>query len=162
MSESLDADAANLKRGYWRTDHDGLNRRRAPETATDTGITVESDDVIIAHLEDLGISTPLASILPRNFANAESTEDFVFEQMTSTIRTLGRQVGLTIDVLGPPDYRSIHEKDYEIVAPVLQFTRDFLVEGGATLTVAFLENLARHLVSSGSRKTGNVLSSNLS
>jgi hypothetical protein len=72
--------------------------------------------------------------------------------MTSTIRTLGRQVGLTIDVLGPPDYRSIHEKDYEIVAPVLQFTRDFLVEGGATLTVAFLENLARHLVSSGSKK----------
>jgi hypothetical protein len=29
MSESLDADAVNLKRGYWRTDHDGLNRRRA-------------------------------------------------------------------------------------------------------------------------------------
>jgi hypothetical protein len=77
--------------------------------------------------------SPSVSVLPRNFAVAESAEQFIFEAMTSTIQKLGRQVDLPIDVLGGGSYRSIHEKDAEIISPVLVFAN------------AFLEHLGRHV-----------------
>jgi hypothetical protein len=131
---------------YSRTEDDGLDRRRVPEVPKDTPILIE-DDATAEHLAELGIEPSAASVLPRNFGAAKSSADFVFEQMTSTIRTLGRQVGLTIEVPGSSAYRSIHEKDYEVIAPVLQFSHAFLIEGGAALTVTFLEHFARHVAS---------------
>ncbi len=131
---------------FERTDLDGLDRRPAV-IALDKPIVVEADETVAARLEQFGINAPRASVLPRNFAVANSPEDFVYEQMTSTIRILGRQVGLEITVAGPSGHHTIHERDHEIIIPVMQFAHAFLIEGGATITVSFFEHLARHLES---------------
>jgi hypothetical protein len=135
----------NTEIKYFRTEDDGLDRRRAREIPPGESLRVENDEAVAAQLRQLGIDIAGISVLPRNFKTAVSPDDFVFEQMTSTIQTLGRQVGLAIDIPGPSSYRSLHEKDFEIIAPVIVFAHAFLIEGGATLTVTFLEHFARHI-----------------
>ena len=136
----------NTERSYSRTEHDGLDRRKMSSFGAQP-IVVDDDLETVVSLERLGLRPPNASVLPRNFVTAQSPEEFIFEEMTPTIQKLGRKVGLMVDVLGPVGYRSIHEKDAEIVAPVLLFAQSFLVEGGASLTVAFLEHLGHHIAS---------------
>jgi hypothetical protein len=67
--------------------------------------------------------------------------------MTSTIRPLGRRAGVLIDAFGSRPYRTIKESDDHIVAPLIQVTHAFLIEGGAALFTSFLEHLARHIAS---------------
>lgn len=115
---------------------------------------MSQNDEIAAQFARLDLVVPTTSVLPRNFLSVGSEDEFVFEQLTSTVRTLGRRVGLEIDVPGAAAYRTIHEKDHEIVAPVIQFSQAFLLEGGATLAVKFLEELAAYVASRwGPRKT---------
>lgn len=133
------------KSGFARTDNDGLDRRLIRRIPAGSPIMVEDDTTTRRRLAELGLDTPTFAVLPRNFAVAASADDFVFEKMTPVIQALARQVGLAITVPGPAAYRSIHEKDAEIIAPVLQFAHQFIVEGGATLTVLFLEHLGRHI-----------------
>jgi hypothetical protein len=123
---------------------DGLQRRRVHVDGTYPPVVIEEDDAT-ARFEQLGLEVPTASVLPRNFTSAARPDDFVFEAMTSTIRTLGRRAGLTLAVPGPHAYRAIHEKDHEVVAPVIQFAHAFLIEGGAVLVVEFLKELSRHI-----------------
>jgi hypothetical protein len=95
----------------------------------------------------LGIEPANVSVLPRNFATVQAPEEFIFEEMTPTILKLGRSVGLIVSVPGPSDSRTIHEKDTEVIAPILHFAQTFLVDGGASAAVAFLERLGRHIAS---------------
>lgn len=132
-------------RTYSRKESDGLDRRK-PRFDAGCGITVRYD-VAIDTLVKWDVTSASASILPRNFMIADSADDFVFEEMTPTIQKLGRRVGLTLRVPGPDRYRSIHEKDAQVIAPVLVFAHSFLIEGGAALTVAFLEHFGRFVAS---------------
>jgi hypothetical protein len=125
---------------------DGLQRRRVRSEGDSPAIVIEDDDAA-ARFEQLGLEVPALAILPRNFASATEPGQFVFEATTSTIRTLGRRVGLTLAVPGPTAYRGIHEKDHDVVAPVVQFAHAFLIEGGAVLVVEFLKELSRHVAS---------------
>jgi hypothetical protein len=133
-----------------RLDHDstlrdGLNRRNVPAVPKGETISIAAEDATGTRLEGLGLQVPDVAVLPRNFESAATPEDFVFEESTSMIVALGRRAGVMVTVPGPSEYRTIHEKDAEIIAPVLQFSHQFLMEGGAVLAVAFLQELGRHV-----------------
>jgi hypothetical protein len=133
-------------RKYSRTEDDGLDRRAAPGRAAVDSIEVRAD-ATAERFAQLGLDVPSVSVLPRNFATVTSASDFVFEQMTSDMRTLGRRAGISVVIPGPTDFRALHEKDHEIIAPIVQFSHEFLIDGGAALAVAFLEQFAQHVAS---------------
>ena len=134
-------------RSYARTEDDGLDRPSVT-ASSDGGIEIRSDPQTGALLQALNLKSSNVYILPRNFAVAKSPDDFVFEQTTITIQKLGRQAGVVVAVPGAATYRSIHEKDAELIAPVLVFTHQFLIEGGATLLAKLLEYIAAYVKSS--------------
>jgi hypothetical protein len=132
---------------YSRTEDDGLDRPTPRELPDGIQTEVTVDNALASRLDVLGIPLPPISVLPRNILVATSADDFVFESMTSTIRPLGRQAGVLIEALGSHSYRTIKENDDHVVAPVIQVTHAFLIEGGAALLTSFLEHLARDIAS---------------
>ena len=137
----------DVGRNYSSGFYDGLDRRNSPKIDTDQSISCMLDGPAADRLLRLGIVASEVTVLPRNFDTAISAEHFVFEEMTGTIRTLGRQVGLKVDIPGPTAFVALHEKDAEIISPVLVFAHAFLVEGGAALVYRFLELLSNHIAS---------------
>jgi hypothetical protein len=133
------------QRSYARTEGDGLDRPSL-SGRSDQRIDVHDDPQTGALLQGLNLKSSWVYVLPRNFAVAKSPDDFVFEQTTTTIQKLGRQVGVVVAVPGTGSYRSIHEKDVQIIAPVLVFAHQFLIEGGATLLVKLLEHVGAHVI----------------
>ena len=143
---------------YSRSESDGLDRQSRTRASVDIDTTIVDDETIAGRLQLFG--SPSAAVLPRNFAIAPFAEDFVFEATTSALRTLARRVGLSFDIPASSSYRSLHEKDHEIILPVLVFAHTLLVDGAASLTYKFLEALAAHLMSrqsSSARESSTVL-----
>jgi hypothetical protein len=131
-------------RSFARTDDDGLDRPQIVPADVD-GIVVHDDPEAVGRLRSLDLGSADVFVLPRNYATVASPTEFVFEQITSTIQKLGRQVGVKVAVPGETPRRSIHEKDAAIIAPVLVFTQAFIIEGGATLVFKFLEALSGYV-----------------
>jgi hypothetical protein len=123
---------------------ESLHRRPVPKLPPGQNIAV-ADDSTSTRLSEFGLDVSRFAVLPRNFMFAAEPEAFVFEESTAAIATLGRQVGLAVELPGSARIRTIHEKDAEVIAPVLVVTHAFLAEGGAAIVVAFIERLARYV-----------------
>ena len=133
-------------RSFARVEDDGLDRPRIAAAGVN-GIVVRDDREVMENLCNLDLGSADVFVLPRNYATVTSPSEFIFEHVTSTIQKLGRQVGVNVAVPGETPYRSIHEKDAAIVAPVLVFTQSFVIEGGAALAFKFLEALSGYVKS---------------
>jgi hypothetical protein len=144
MQQSSCSDSNRTGDPYLKPIDETLHRRARPILPDGQTIRIE-DDSTAARFAELGIETPRFAVLPRNFTQADSADKFVFEETTSALIALGRRVGLSVERPGSGSMRTIHEKDAEVIAPLLAVSHAFLIEGGAALVVAFLEHTVRYL-----------------
>lgn len=96
-----------------------LDRRR-PKLPENSAHRIEPTPRVEERLEQLGAATiDGAAILPRNFDNASSLDDCIFESTTADLVTIGKRAGLDVSTLGAKNRKSIHEHDVATIGVVI-------------------------------------------
>jgi hypothetical protein len=104
-----------------------------------SSIKVEEGFDVKKRAEELGCSIPnLITVLPRNFADAKSKEELVYEDETPTVRTLWRTNGVMetpIEKKGEKIPYAV-EESFDWVGPMIFVASQFITQNPSLLDTA--------------------------